>query len=282
MQPEDIDKLFRDRLQHHAPAPPDHLWAQLEAELQPAKKRPAMWLYAAAAVITLLLAAGGGWFWRAAPRETAGPTLATTPQAGSGAEKPKIIVAPQATVPAERPSTTPEAGSEALATTTETAADRSTPGGPARRATTRFRATSRLVARTGPTARPATPKTLATGTPTPAVAVTARAAAPPERPLLATGLTPTHQPTATAGLVAPTAPTGPIVVEVRRTTDTPGANAYAVNEADSRGRLGNLLLKAGKKVGNAVLDGRVVNLPKVELPEVVTAQVETWATSSRP
>ncbi|QNP51631.1 hypothetical protein H9L05_16830 [Hymenobacter qilianensis] len=64
MQPEDIDKLFREKLERHAPPPPDYLWAQLEAELQPARKRPVMWLYASAAVITLLMLAGGAWLWR--------------------------------------------------------------------------------------------------------------------------------------------------------------------------------------------------------------------------
>ncbi|UOQ64319.1 hypothetical protein [Hymenobacter volaticus] len=71
MQPEDIDKLFRDRLEGHAPVPPAYLWNQLEEELQPAKKRPALWLWAAAAAVLLCFVSGLLW-------------LQLTPTAGVG------------------------------------------------------------------------------------------------------------------------------------------------------------------------------------------------------
>ncbi|UOQ71016.1 hypothetical protein [Hymenobacter cellulosilyticus] len=87
MQPEDIDKLFRDQLQHHAPTPPAYLWDQLEAEIAPAKKRPAMWLYAAVAMIALLIVAGASWMLRTSQSGTglATGTLATTTTPASSA-----------------------------------------------------------------------------------------------------------------------------------------------------------------------------------------------------
>jgi hypothetical protein len=83
--------------------------------------------------------------------------------------------------------------------------------------------------------------------------------------------------------VAAAAPTGLIIVEVRRDHATPGATAFAADGDTGRRRnLGSLLVKAGKKVGNVVLDGRQINLPKVALPEIITAQVEAYTTAPRP
>jgi hypothetical protein len=83
--------------------------------------------------------------------------------------------------------------------------------------------------------------------------------------------------------VAAAAPTGPIIVEVRRDNAAPGATAFAADDDTGRRKnLGSLLVKAGKKVGNVVLDGRQINLPKVALPEIITAQVEAYTTAPRP
>ncbi|MCP2045749.1 hypothetical protein [Pontibacter sp. HSC-36F09] len=68
MKPEDIDKLFKDRLGHTSPTPPADLWNRLQDRIETempaagkgeAKPRGFMWLsYSIAAAITLLLFVG--------------------------------------------------------------------------------------------------------------------------------------------------------------------------------------------------------------------------------
>lgn len=70
MRPEDIDKLFKERLGNTSPTPPGDLWSRLQdrmeaempqvAPLQPKEeKRSMMWLYSSvAASVSLVLAAG--------------------------------------------------------------------------------------------------------------------------------------------------------------------------------------------------------------------------------
>ncbi|QDA61913.1 hypothetical protein [Hymenobacter jejuensis] len=290
MQPEDIDKLFRDRLQGHAPTPPAYLWDQLEAELKPAaKKRPVLWLYAAAAAIALLLVASYGLLLRGPATNSSTGTLATTKRAAQAPTSTPDNLSTssantQATPTPQAASSPSEAGSEALAATTPASVVPSelAPAVHTARSVGQQPAARRSVALARAT-RPTSAKKLNTNAPAQAVAVNTPAPARPERPAVEPTATPeAAQPTAPA-LVAAAAPTGPIVVEVRRgDAKTPGASAYAANDAGRRPRLGNLLLKAGKKVGNAVLDGRQINLPKVELPEVVTAQVESWTNTSHP
>ncbi|OUJ74872.1 hypothetical protein [Hymenobacter crusticola] len=283
MQPEDIDKLFREKLQHHAPTPPAHLWAQLEEELQPAKKRPVMWLYAAAAVIALLLVVGAGWLLRGPGLSTETQELATSNTQPQIEKKSSNRLTIQATAPAETASKESEAGSEGLA-----AAVASTQG-PTREVHTERPAETtprsrRAVAYTTPPARSTTPKSILTSSaPVQAVAAKTPAVAHPERPVVVPATLPTAEPTPTPALVAAAAPSGPIIVEVRHNNVMPGATAYAADtETGHRKGIGNLLLKAGKKVGNVVLDGRQINLPKVAIPEIITAQVESYTTAPHP
>jgi len=283
MQPEDIDKLFREKLQHHAPTPPDYLWGQLEEELQPAKKRPVMWLYAAAAVIALLLVVGAGWLLRGPNLGAGNQELAANTDQPPIEKKSSHQPTLQATAPSKTASKESEASSERLATVASP-----TPAPPLEVHTNRPASAApslrRAVARTTSPARSTTPKSsLTSSAPVQAVAAKTPAVAHPERPAVVPAALPSSEPMNAPALVAAAAPSGPIIVEVRHTNATPGATAYAVEgETGRRKSLGNLLLKAGKKVGNVVLDGRQINLPKVALPEVITAQVESYATAPHP
>ncbi|WP_324678963.1 hypothetical protein [Hymenobacter sp. GOD-10R] len=283
MQPEDIDKLFREKLQHHAPAPPDYLWAQLEEELQPAKKRPVMWLYAAAAVVALLLVVGAGWLLRGPGLGTETQELATTRSQQQTEKKSFNQPTTQATAPSETASKESEASSERLAAAASSTQE-PTLAVHTNRSASSTSSARRAVARSTSPARSTTPKSVLTSSaPIQAVAVTKPAVAHPERPVVVHAALPSSEPTSTATLVAAAAPSGPIIVEVRHDNAMPGATAYAADAETGRRRgLGNLLLKAGKKVGNVVLDGRQVNLPRVAIPEIITAQVESYTTAPHP
>lgn len=287
MQPEDIDKLFRDQLQHHAPAPPAYLWEQLEAEIQPAKKRPALWLYAAAAMIALLIVAGGGWLLRTALSDTTvNGQLAATPGA----------VAPQS-LAAASPATT-HATEKSAATQATTANGLASSPSEEQPATADVAATSQPAASTAP--RPALPQQVASNNAPAASAVARQAvnkavpaarrqpASVPTRQALATATTTPITPAAAqperlaaVAAVAPAAPTpvslaltGAIEVEVHRGTDAPivvVAAADVPQSYESDSHLKNLFHKAK----TAVKDGRV-KLPKVELPETVTVQVNVF------
>lgn len=245
MQPEDIDQLFRDRLQGHAPTPPDHLWAQLEEELQPAKKRPAMWLYSAAAVVALLLAVGLGWLLQAPGTTDMAGRLATTAPAVSA---PKKDLPTQATAPQDLASTSSEAP---VATAPSASAAQSVlPARPQPAATY-------LVAATATSARPAPA----------AVATLATPKARPERlevaaPEVAVAAVP-------ATLTTTQVPTRPIEVEVVREVAAPvlAAAQTPASAPQQRTRLGAVLRQAR----NAVV-GDPVDLQQVGLPETLTVQ----------
>ncbi|TYZ08384.1 hypothetical protein FY528_13115 [Hymenobacter lutimineralis] len=261
MQPEDIDKLFRQRLQGHAPTPPADLWSRLEAELQPEqKKRPVMWLYSMAAAIALLLMVGAGWLLRGpqGPATGAEGTLAanTTPAArpatkvDADQQEPQIsqekIIA-QATPSATPASTTPEAQ--------KAPADRPT-------------ASTRLVASATKSPHPShsvAPNTSAISAP--AVAVASRPDTQPERYQSAPATPAPEQTLIASATPSPTtaAPVGPIEVEVHRQAETPVALAAAA--PDRRPRLGGIL----RQVRNAVR-GDQVSLVDAGLPETLTVQ----------
>ncbi|QIL74878.1 hypothetical protein [Hymenobacter sp. HDW8] len=264
MQPEDIDKLFREKLERHAPPPPDYLWAQLEAELQPARKRPVMWLYASAAVITLLMLAGAAWLWRGANLAPAVGTLAkVTTQ--SAPKKTEAVSSKnssyQATLPAAQPSTPIEA---AVATApTKQLPSEAQPMQPLRSkpATTRQLARATGIPRSSSSKKLSTPPAqntmVATLTPT---------KAQPERPVTEETQpnAPQQLPTVATASTTPSVPTGPIEVEVRQSSATALA---ATQEAPRRGRLGGQVMR---QVSNA-LRGEPVTLPR--LPEDVTVTV---------
>ncbi|MBC6605900.1 hypothetical protein H8B13_03630 [Hymenobacter sp. BT188] len=266
MQPEDIDKLFREKLERHAPPPPDYLWAQLEAELQPARKRPIMWLYASAAVITLLMLAGGAWLWRGANLDPAVGTVAKvatqpatkTPEAVSSKNSSS-----QATLPAAQPSTLSEAA-VATAPTKQPELD-AQPAQPLRSKP----AATRQLARATAVPRSSSPKTLiAKPAQNTMVATLTPTKAQPERPVTEETQpnAPQQLPTvATASAIAPSVPTGPIEVEVRHSSAT--AALAATQQAPRRGRLGGQVMR---QVSNA-LRGEPVTLPR--LPEDVTVTV---------
>ncbi|MGY2132511.1 hypothetical protein ACW9KT_09795 [Hymenobacter sp. HD11105] len=267
MQPEDIDKLFREKLERHAPPPPDYLWAQLEAELQPARKRPVMWLYASAAVITLLMLAGGMWLWRGANLNSPVGTIATV--ATKPTTKPAPVVSSknsssQATLPAAQSSTTSEAASVATAPTKQPESG-AQPAQPLRSKL----ATAPQLARATPAPRSSSPKALPTtqskSSPSTMVATLTPTEAQPERPVAEETLSIAPQQLPTVATATPSAPTGPIVVEVRQSTAT--AALAATQEAPRKGRLGGQVMR---QVGNA-LRGEPVTLPR--LPEDVTVTV---------
>jgi hypothetical protein len=266
MQPEDIDKLFREKLERHAPPPPDYLWAQLEAELQPARKRPTMWLYASAAVITLLMLAGGMWLWQGANLNSPIGTVATV------RTKPATKTAPavssknsssQATLPAAQPSTTPEAASVATAPTKQPESGAQ----PAR--PLRSKSAAPQLARATPASRSSSLKALPTPqpktSPSTMVATFTSTKAQPERPVAEETLPNAPQQLPTVAAATPPVPTGPIVVEVRQSSAT--AALVATQEAPRKGRLGGQVMR---QVGNA-LRGEPVTLPR--LPEDVTVTV---------
>ncbi|UOQ51786.1 hypothetical protein [Hymenobacter cellulosivorans] len=276
MQPEDIDKLFRDKLQHHAPTPPAFLWDQLEEEIRPARKRPALWLYAAAAMIALLIVAGGGWLLRTPGSDSglASGTLATTTRPASSAKPAaagpeKKSAASQATAATELPSSGVE-GQQGQAATEVATTNASVPA-----------AKPEAVHRPSG-ATPTTERTALLAQTSSYSTKAIRPASVPARPEATTSSAaatqPERRPDEAVAVVEPTpnpAPTGPIEVEVHRGTEAPvvalAAPADAPQPYASDSHLKNLFHKAK----TAVKDGRV-KLPKVELPESVTVQVNVF------
>ncbi|UYZ64040.1 hypothetical protein [Hymenobacter weizhouensis] len=261
MQPEDIDKLFRDRLDGHATPPPAYLWHDLEAELQPQRRRPVLWLAAAAMALLTLL---GGTAWLLLQGPAFGPAsqpVASTPRPQPAGPAPQKKSQPQAT-PA------PAAASDALATATTTAVvpPAKTPA-----------PSLTSAARTGG-AQPTRPRKLARTT-TPAEPRPAPAAPAPEQLALAPAearplpepSAPEPTPGAVAALaqtpaVAPNAlATGPIDVEVH---PTPNSSA-AVAAPAGRPRLGRVLRQARNAVRGDQVSLREAGLA---LPEKVTVQ----------
>jgi hypothetical protein len=99
MEPEEIDKLFRDKLAGLSATPPADAWMRLQQKMEPPKKERTMWIYYAAASVVILLVAGILYFRNGA--DPAGPAVATTP----------VLAPPVPVSPAEKPATpkSPEA-----------------------------------------------------------------------------------------------------------------------------------------------------------------------------
>ena len=271
MQPEDIDKLFRERLAGHAPTPPAFVWAEIEAELHPAKRRPTMWL-AAAAVALLTLLGGAWWLLSGSGLNPAGrPELAATAPAGQNAVAPAATDA-AATQAQPGISTNPEKNTVAQAT--PAVAPSSSPSEAA--ATAPARRPAIVVATTVP-ASAARPGGVQPGPATdrqPSAPALAAASGSPANGLapvkaLAPTLTDLPEPTLTTGHRPATLPTravaftGPIEVEVR-----PGAEPEVMTaEPARRGGLLSVLRQA-----RHVVKGEPVNLAETGLPESVTVQ----------
>ncbi|MBT9394174.1 hypothetical protein KLP40_13455 [Hymenobacter sp. NST-14] len=274
MQPEDIDQLFRERLAGHAPTPPAFVWAEIEAEIQPAqKRRPVMWL--AAAAVALLTLLGGAWWvltgsglnsaGRAelaatAPARGAAPASAAEPEAAATAatestnptpsEKKMLAQATPASAPSSSPSEAIEAASAqqpapVVATTTPASAARSAGVQPDPAAERRPSAPAAPVASVASANVPASVSSLtSTATSLPTTSTPAALSRPASLPTPAVALT------------------GPIEVEVRPATEAP-----APVTADRRPGLVSLLRQAGK-----VVKGERVSLTEAGLPESVTVQ----------
>jgi len=58
MEPENIDKLFKDKMAGFSPSPSPDAWLRLQQKMEPPKKERTMWVYYAAASIALLLISG--------------------------------------------------------------------------------------------------------------------------------------------------------------------------------------------------------------------------------
>ena len=78
MEPEEIDKLFRDKLAGRPALPSPEVWMRLQQKMEPQKKEKTMWIYYAAASVVLLMMAGMLYF--RAGQQAAGPGLATAPK----------------------------------------------------------------------------------------------------------------------------------------------------------------------------------------------------------
>ncbi|SIQ94227.1 ribonuclease E domain-containing protein [Pontibacter lucknowensis] len=126
MKPEDIDKLFKDRLGPSSPTPPADLWNRLQdrietempnAQKEEAKPRGFMWLsYSIAAAIALVLSVGVV-FYNVQNGTVPVDRYGLADRNGLKAEQPLVITAPatadkQLAQVAEEPSTTPSADEE--------------------------------------------------------------------------------------------------------------------------------------------------------------------------
>jgi flagellar basal body-associated protein FliL len=58
MEPEEIDKLFKDRLSGLPVMPSADAWMRLQGKMEPPKKERTMWIYYAAASVVILLVSG--------------------------------------------------------------------------------------------------------------------------------------------------------------------------------------------------------------------------------
>ena len=274
MQPEDIDKLFRDRLEGHAPTPPAYLWNQLEEELQPAKKRPVLWLWAAAAAVVLCLVSGLLW-------------LQLTPTSGVGSTPLATSTNPAHTTNQElRPVAQPEKKSGeasvsqatpslALASNPSKAAAAAAPTAPLRQPTgARPEARQQLTAsitrpaRSNKVPRPVlTPSIVKPQSAPEAIAATPKTQ--PERSLAPVeALALTRTPTVTALAATPSVPNGPIEVEVHRSNQATAMASAPDEVGNSRRSLGGILLRQAR---NAV-KGERISLAETGLPETVTVQ----------
>lgn len=268
MQPEDIDKLFRDRLEGHAPTPPAYLWDQLEAEIQPKRKRPVMWL--AAAAVALLTLLGGAWWLLVQQGPASGLEAGTIASVTKESPEKKSTI-PQTTPTTPSPSTATEAPDNATPVEVATSA-----ASPARSAG--VQPDPAPEARPAALARTSAPRSATRSLKVQsdaahsgqALAAIAPAPTTLEQHTVAAAQPETKVPTPTIALAstsAKSAPIGPIEVEVR---PAPAVTAMAVSDASDSGhrpRLGALLQQAR----NAVR-GDKVSLTEAGLPEMVTVQ----------
>ncbi|GAA4386156.1 hypothetical protein [Hymenobacter koreensis] len=276
MRPEDIDKLFREKLDQHVTPPPPGLWFDLQERIEPKeeKRRAGFWMYAVAAAITLLLVAGTGWLvWRPTQLSQS-PVLGelatvSPPQTGVADQTQGSVSEEALAQPDALAANTPSASSEETAAP---AADtnRSTPAQTTDSFTptpeaARQRDAIRMVARTkrGAPAPEQRPALRPTPQPEEAVAAVKPAAAPaPE--LLATSPAPVpagSQALAATGL--PKAPQGAIEVEVRESAaNLPVvATAGVEPEASRRSRLFGVVKQVSRVVRGEKPDLTEVGLP---------------------
>ncbi|MBC8081769.1 MAG: hypothetical protein H7Z21_01035 [Hymenobacter sp.] len=260
MQPEDIDKLFRDRLESHAPTPPDYLWQQLEEELQPTKKRPLRWLWAVAAAVALLLASSLLWLQLA-------PTPGTAPLATNPRPTRPISQAPLRTARSEKKSVattiSQTTATPPLPSTSPKAAGATPrPRPEATRPEARQQVATGHPVRASQAFRTAPTPEMPVPLPTPNELVITTPKTQPERSssVAEAALVPQPQPA-----TALAAPTGPIEVEVHRSNGEPAA----ANAKDpTRRSLGGVLLRQARHA----VRGERVSLAETGLPETVTVQ----------
>jgi hypothetical protein len=88
MEPEEIDKLFRDKLAGMPVLPPADAWNRLQEKMEPPKKEKTRWLYYAAASVLLLLMAGI--LFLKTGDDPAGPAVATAPLPVPQAGQPRV------------------------------------------------------------------------------------------------------------------------------------------------------------------------------------------------
>jgi hypothetical protein len=94
MEPEEIDKLFKDRLAGLPATPSPDAWLRLQQKIEPPKKERTMWLYYAAASISLFILAGLLFFRNAGPDQN---QVAQAPTQLPAAKNKENILSPQAT-----------------------------------------------------------------------------------------------------------------------------------------------------------------------------------------
>jgi hypothetical protein len=97
MEPEEIDKLFRDRLAGLPATPAADAWMRLQQKMDPPKKEKTMWIYYAAASVVILLVASILYFKH--ENDPTGPAVATAP----GVTQPAPILPAESPEPAEAP-----------------------------------------------------------------------------------------------------------------------------------------------------------------------------------
>ncbi|AYA36328.1 hypothetical protein D3Y59_04170 [Hymenobacter oligotrophus] len=275
MRPEDIDKLFRDKLEQHTTPPPANLWYDLQEQLEPQeeKRRGGFWMYAVAAAITLLLVAGGGWLmWRtgglpqqgtsaSAPLashsakpapQTTDNELPTSPAPVGTGTQPNLGAAPQSPAVAARPDASGASGNVATLATPK----RKTRQYMARNAQPTLAGTKRAAARLQP-AETVVPLPAPASQPQ---AVAAAAVQAPAPTTTSPALAPASSSTAVAAASQSIA--GPIEVEVRQ---QPAAVAVAAAEVTPRGRTRPTVFGVIKQVSK-IARGEKPNLTEVGLP----------------
>jgi hypothetical protein len=94
MEPEEIDKLFRDKLAGRPAVPSPDAWMRLQQKMEPPKKQRTMWVYYAAASVVVLLICGLLFFNKGG--DEAGPAVATLPRV-----EPPMVAETPAKVPVE-------------------------------------------------------------------------------------------------------------------------------------------------------------------------------------